>query len=410
MMRLEGRTNYWMGTTIDVHDEKVAQQELEKSLTNFQFLSDMVPHLVWHTDPKGYYDYFNQQWVDYTGYTVEDSLGTDMWNNLLHPDDQQRARQVWNHCLDTGEPYQIEYRIKRASDGMWRWFLARALPLRDGNGNILKWYGTCTDIHQHKQLLDALSQTRKDLHAMNGELEVKNRQLNRINKDLDTIVYAASHDLKSPVNNLEGLLGMVKKYAKEAEQVKIISMMGQSIVRLKSTMAELTEIISVQNPSNELPDLVGFESLFRDIKEDLVESIESTNTTIREDFQVDSVMYPRKYLRSIIFNLLTNAIKYRSSQRFPLIHVTTFQQADFVVIQVSDNGSGISQKDLARLFEIFKRFHENADGTGVGLYLVKKMLDNTGGSIQVSSEVEKGTTFDVFIPIRSVAWPEPVFT
>ncbi len=115
----------------------------------FQFLADFIPQLVWITDPTGFHTYFNQRWIDYTGYTLADSLGPDMWNNLLHPDDRDRARRVWGHSLATGADYEIEYRFK-GQDGGYRWFLGQALPKRDAAGHIVTWFGTCTDIHDQK--------------------------------------------------------------------------------------------------------------------------------------------------------------------------------------------------------------------------------------------------------------------
>ena len=123
----------------------------------FAFLADMIPQLVWITDHTGFHTYFNQRWTDFTGYTLADSVGSDMWNNLLHPDDQARAREVWGRSLATGVAYEIEYRFK-ARDGSYRWFLAQALPRRGDNGQIVAWFGTCTDIQDQKMAQRALEQ------------------------------------------------------------------------------------------------------------------------------------------------------------------------------------------------------------------------------------------------------------
>ena len=122
---------------------------LDAGQTEFAFLADTIPQLVWITDPLGNHTYFNQRWTDFTGYTLARSVGPDMWNNLLHPDDQARARQRWGHSLETGEVYQIEYRFVSKLGG-YRWFLGQALPRRDAEGHIVAWFGTCTDIHDQK--------------------------------------------------------------------------------------------------------------------------------------------------------------------------------------------------------------------------------------------------------------------
>lgn len=130
----------------------------------FAFLADVIPQLVWITDAKGYHVYFNQRWVDFTGYALADSVGPDMWNNLLHPDDQERARQVWGQALETGDDYRIEYRFK-AKDGSYRWFLGQALPQRSQGGQIIAWFGTCTDVQEQRQLRDQLEAAYADLEA-----------------------------------------------------------------------------------------------------------------------------------------------------------------------------------------------------------------------------------------------------
>jgi PAS domain S-box-containing protein len=130
----------------------------------FTFLADMIPQLVWITDPTGFHTYFNQRWIDYTGYNLSDSVGPDMWNNLLHPDDRERSRTVWGHSLATGDDYSIEYRFK-GQDGNYRWFLGQALPRRGHDGKIIAWFGTCTDIQEQRQMRDQLEAAYSDLEA-----------------------------------------------------------------------------------------------------------------------------------------------------------------------------------------------------------------------------------------------------
>ncbi len=121
-------------------------------------LANAMPQIVWTANPDGLLDYYNDQWVAYTGMTVEQTQGWG-WAPVLHPDDLQRCVDVWKHCVETGEPYEIEYRFRRASDGIYRWHLGRALPVRDAEGTILKWFGTCTDIQHQKDDIDAVERT-----------------------------------------------------------------------------------------------------------------------------------------------------------------------------------------------------------------------------------------------------------
>ena len=131
----------------------------------FRFLAELIPQLVWITDPTGFHTYFNQRWTEFTGYNVEQSRGSEMWNHLLHPDDRQRARDRWNHSLTTGEFYEIEYRFI-SKDGTYRWFLGQALPRRDEHGVIQQWFGTCTDIQEQKGVAVELQQREEEFMTL----------------------------------------------------------------------------------------------------------------------------------------------------------------------------------------------------------------------------------------------------
>ncbi|MGK6322797.1 sensor histidine kinase [Sphingomonas sp. DT-51] len=129
-----------------------ARRAAAESEARFRTLADTMPQMVWSTLPDGYHDYYNARWYAFTGMPDGSTDGAE-WNGMFHPDDQARAWAVWRHSLETGEPYQIEYRLRHA-DGTYRWVLGRALPIRDGEGAITRWFGTCTDIHEQKLALE----------------------------------------------------------------------------------------------------------------------------------------------------------------------------------------------------------------------------------------------------------------
>ena len=136
---------------------------------NIKALADAMPQIVWTNDPDGSVDYFNQRWVDYTGMTAQQTGGWG-WDVVLHPEDVQRCLDCWNEALKTGEKYEIEYRFKRASDGIYRWHLGRALPVRNAAGTIIKWFGTCTDIDDQKRVQEASKETAAQLQLLANAL------------------------------------------------------------------------------------------------------------------------------------------------------------------------------------------------------------------------------------------------
>src|SRR5260221_6314797 len=160
----QGTILYWVGTCTAIEDQKRTKQRLKTSEENWRVLAKTVPQLVWTIQPDGSAMYFNQRYYDYTGASPEQALGHG-WSQFLHPDDAEQALALRRHLLATGEPYEIEYRLREGQTGAYRWFLARAMPVRDETGQIVKWFGTSTDIHDKKQaeeelrvLIDAIPQ------------------------------------------------------------------------------------------------------------------------------------------------------------------------------------------------------------------------------------------------------------
>jgi PAS domain S-box-containing protein len=144
-------SDIFSGTLVDITERKNSERILSESEERLRFMADSMPQLVWITRPDGYHEYYNQRWYDYTG-TKPGSTDGEGWNGLFHPADQKRAWRVWKHCLKTGEPYEIEYRLYHAETDTYRWVIGRAMPFKDADGTIIKWYGTCTDIDDQKHI------------------------------------------------------------------------------------------------------------------------------------------------------------------------------------------------------------------------------------------------------------------
>lgn len=138
------------GVLIDITDRKEAEYELSQSERRLRFLVDTMPQLIWIARPDGYHEYYNARWHEFTG-MPEGGTSYDERNKLLHPDDKKRAREQWAYSLRHGSSYEIEYRLYHEATDSYRWVICRAMPFHDENGKILKWYGTCTDIHDQKR-------------------------------------------------------------------------------------------------------------------------------------------------------------------------------------------------------------------------------------------------------------------
>ncbi len=495
-----------------------ANEELHRRQLEFTFLTEFIPQLVWRADPQGKVEYFNGRWYEYTGQTPDQAL-SDGWGRVLHPEDFERTLDTWQQSIRTGQAYRIEYRLRKA-DGTFRWFLGTALPQRDEAGNILNWYGSCTEIHEQKMADRALRESEDMFHTLasaspatlwmsdetggisyvnqtwldwtgrplaeqlgagwsesileedrqeavqsyledfancryyqadfrvrhldgrvrwcsaEGAPRYKNtgefagyvgsciditdrkqaeqnqqrtlQELTRLNVDLDNFVYTASHDLRSPIANLEGLLLVLKKrleHKLEASEREMMELMEQSVSRLKKAIKELSEIAKIQKESQQPREELSIRQVLREVSQDIAALISESSAQVVLDMHVETIHYPAKHLRSILYNLLSNALKYRCPSRKPLITITTRSQDEGVHLTVSDNGLGLTESQVGKLFFMFKRLHTHVEGTGVGLYMVKRIVENYGGRIWVESKPGVGTTFHLYFTASPVVLP-----
>ncbi|WP_029036798.1 sensor histidine kinase [Salinimicrobium xinjiangense] len=370
---------------------------LDQIVKEFRFVIDLMPQMVWATRGDGYHDFFNERWYEFTGLSFEETKNQG-WSLVLHPDDYDRTWEVWQNSLDTGVTYEIEYRMRKF-DGSYNWFLARAQPLRDERGNILKWFGTCTDIQEQRKLLEELQQTKAELYNANNELKNSNDELKRINLELDNFVYSASHDLKAPLNNLEGLISLLEP-SKEgiANQSEIFEMMSASVKRYKQVIDDMTLIAQTAKFQYTAPQ-VYLAPLIEEIKSDLSNLISSNHASIFQELKVEYLHYSKKDIRSILFNLISNGIKYRHSDRPPVITVRTDSTPEGIHLEVEDNGCGIKNELIPSLFNKYFRIKSSVGGSGLGLFIVKRLVENRDGRIVVTSEEGRGSKFTVILKV-----------
>ncbi len=253
----------------------------------------------------------------------------------------------------------------------------------------------------NNSLEEKVKKRTEELFKRNEELKMKNIELEKINNDLDDFVYTASHDLRAPISNLERLIDMAIERLKdkfENDDDRIFTMINLSISKFNKTIMDLTEISKVQKETDFVNEQVDFSEVMNDVKEDIHSLIEDAKATIEETYDVPHVVFTKKHIRSILYNLLTNAIKYRDPSRPVRVSISTYEEDDFLIFSVSDNGLGLDAKQRGKLFAMFKRLHTHVEGSGIGLYIVKRIIENNGGKIIVESKPGKGTTFKVYLP------------
>jgi signal transduction histidine kinase len=249
--------------------------------------------------------------------------------------------------------------------------------------------------------------TRAQLAQANAELRAANAELTRTNIDLDTFVYTASHDLKVPISNLEGLLHALQEELQEVRPASrpathvqpLLERMQQAIDRFQLTIAQLTDVYRLQQGPALPAETVDLATLVTDISHDLAALLANADARLTVDVaSCPRLSFAPQNLRIIIYNLLSNAVKFQRPGCPPEVQLRCRSTDTAIVIEVHDNGLGLTEDQQAQLFGLFQRFHDHVEGSGIGLYMVKRLVENAGGTIAVQSERGVGSTFTLTLP------------
>lgn len=212
---------------------------------------------------------------------------------------------------------------------------------------------------------------------------------------LDTI----SHDIKSPLTSLMLTISLLKKNSIEtSEKYKsLFYILESSVKKMQSVINELTDAGKQKQKYKTQEELLSFENILEDVRLSLSGNIKDSGAKIRSEVNVSEILYSRRKLRSIIYNLVNNAIKFQSEDRTPEIFITTTREKNFIVITVKDNGIGIEKSNRDTIFKKYNRVETDVEGSGIGLYLVKEIVNSSKGKITLKSKVGQGSEFKVFL-------------
>ena len=366
----------------DITPQKRYVAALQESEARFRTMADAAPNLVWAVQPNSDIRYINRAFLDFVGLDNEEQYAAVGWGPYLHPDELALTSDTLAQAIAQRQPYVLEHRMRR-HDGQYRWLLAQGAPSYLTGGELYGYVGSAIDI---------------------TDLKEANEQLRRTNIDLDNFIYTASHDLKQPIANIEGLLHAIQHELPQAGRVGevpvLLELMQAAIERFSRTIAHLTDISRLQQEHNQPASLVLLLRVVQEVLLDLAPLQAKTQAQV--DVRIPeniTLRFSEKNLRSVVYNLLSNAMKYRHPDRAPAVTIIYTLQAAAHLLEVHDNGLGLDvAQDSDKLFGMFKRLHMHVEGTGVGLYMVKKIVENAGGRIEVASTLGQGSTFRVYLP------------
>ena len=371
-------------TDNDITERKKAEESLRENERRFRTLGDNIAHLAWMTTPAGDIFWYNKRWFEYTGTTLEEMKGWG-WQKVQHPDHVERVKTKWALHLQRLESWEDTFPLRR-HDGEYRWFLSRAFPIKNSQGEVVSWFGTNTDITDQKLSEEELERVVNERTA----------RLQETVGELEAFSYSISHDMRAPLRAMQGYAKvLLEDYGKtlDVNARKYLDRIQRGANRLDLLVQDVLAYSKVAKG-----DIV----LHRVDLERLLDDIIMAHPEFQEPRAHIVVAKPlplvrghEAYVTQCVTNLVGNAVKFVPEGRAPTVHIRAEDAGKNVRIWFEDNGIGIDPAHFPRIFEIFGQVHpeKRFGGTGIGLAIVRKAVQRMNGEVGVESEAGQGSRF-----------------
>ena len=396
------------------YDARARLEELQEREDHFRHTVELNPQVAWTATPDGRVDQMAPRWFEWTGRT---GIGSDV-KVAIFPDDITPSMTAWQHSCRTGAPYDVETRV-RMKDGSWRWMHSRAMPRRNEQGEIIRWYGTTEDIHARKAIEEDLRKSRSDLQRANQTLEARVEERTREREvalaklheaqkleTLGQLTGGVAHDFNNLLTPVIGNLDMLRRRLPEQDKNhRLIDGALQAASRAGTLVQRLLAFARRQDLQ---PRSVEIGTLLDGMTDLLQRSI---GPTVKVKFDSTQDLPPARVdpnqLELAILNLAINARDAMPSGGILEIEARLMQKADnstlkpgdYVVISVRDTGTGMSPETLVRAVEPFFSTKGVGQGTGLGLSMVHGLAAQLGGALEIESQLGKGTVANIWLPV-----------
>lgn len=365
--------------------------KLRESEREFRQLADAMPQIVWTARPDGFVDYYNQRYYDFTGFTKSADGGNDNWGPLAHPDDMGRIRTVWEECVREKKPYELQFRIRNTKTGSYNWHLSRAVPVIDAEGEIIKWFGTNTDIQE----LVEIRELAEEANIAKSEFLAN-----------------MSHEIRTPMNAVVGLSNILANSQPLTQKQKdYIQTLQLSADALLSLINDLLDISKIEARTVQLEEIeFDMARLMQEVISIMSLRAQEKNLFFRANLeQVRKRVFigdPTR-IRQIILNLCSNAVKFTHEGGVEIDVICTAHNDDIddVCIVVKDTGIGIAAENFDNVFHKFVQadtsINRRYGGSGLGLAITKTLVEIMSGTIKLESELGSGSKFTVCLPLKT---------
>ncbi|MGB8988985.1 MAG: PAS domain S-box protein [Candidatus Sulfotelmatobacter sp.] len=378
----------------DITERKRAEERLRESEARFQAMADMAPVLIWMTGTDGYCNYFNKPWLEFTGRTMEQEVGTG-WLEGVHPDDVQGCHDGFFPAYHARKPFRMEYRLRRA-DGEYRWVMESGIPRYTGGGEFAGYIGSNVDITELKR-----AETERQRL---GRLEADLAHMNRVSM-MGELAASLAHEIKQPI--AAALMDAKSCMRWLRRDIPDLAEGGEAALRMIKDATRAAEVIdrvrSLYRRDTSDRELLDVNEIIREMIIPLHDKADPNSISIHTELasELPLIKADRVQLQQVLMNLIVNGIEAMKDAKGELRVTSNRTDDGQLLISVSDSGVGLPGGEVDRIFEAF--FTTKAQGTGMGLSISRKIIESHGGSLWASANAGSGTTFHFTLPTDMAA-------
>ena len=388
-----------VGTVRDITESMEAAERLRESERRFRILAESLPQMVWMNDADGRTEYASGRWKEYFGISDPQQA----WDTKVHPDDFGPIMAAWGKHLAAKMPFRHEVRL-RGKDGTYRWHYSIAEPVKNEQGETVKWIGALTDIDDQKTFAEKLE---REVAERTRELAAANAELTRSNHDLQQFAHVTSHDLQEPLRKIKIFTGLLQNESNcvlSGQGLVYLGKVRHATERMQAMIDGVLTYSKVRGDGQNV-ETVDLNAIMANVCNDLEVLVEQKNARIKTE-PLPTLAGSPVLLQQLFYNLISNAIKFGKPDVPPLVAVRSLPAGSgAVAVEVADNGIGFEPEYAERIFDTFVRLNpkDAYEGTGLGLALCRRIVERHGGTVRATATPEKGAVITVTLPLRQVS-------